>query len=52
MLDVEQPQPALLAEGQGDKTAQLDQFRFGEMQVQPLPASCRTFGIFTGIRPA
>src|SRR5579872_4146780 len=37
MLDVQQPQPALLAHGQGDEAAELDQFRLGEVLVQPLP---------------
>src|SRR5712691_1363139 len=38
MLDVEQPQPALLAEGQRDEAAEFHQFRLGEMTVQTLPA--------------
>jgi hypothetical protein len=37
VLDVEQPQPALLAHRQGDEAAELDQFGLGEVLVQPLP---------------
>ncbi|HMH93807.1 MAG TPA: hypothetical protein VK586_22340, partial [Streptosporangiaceae bacterium] len=37
VLDVEQPQPALLAHRQGNEAAELDQFGLGEVPVQPLP---------------
>src|ERR1700722_18746184 len=37
VLDVQEPQPALLAHGQGDEAAELDQFRLGEMPVKPVP---------------
>ena len=37
MLDIEQTQPALLAHGQCDKAAKLDQFRLREVLVEPLP---------------
>src|SRR5258708_17752476 len=36
-LDIKQPQPALLAHGQGDEAAQFDQLGFGEVLVQPRP---------------
>jgi hypothetical protein len=38
VLDVEQPQPALLAEGERDEAAKFHQFRLGEIAVQALPA--------------
>ena len=37
MLDVERAQPALLAHGQRDEVADLDQLRLAEMLVQPRP---------------
>ncbi len=37
VVDAEQPDPALLAEGQRDAVAQLDQLRLGEVRVQPGP---------------
>src|SRR6266481_9178246 len=37
MLDAERAQPALLAHGQGDEIADLDQFRLAEMAVEPGP---------------
>ena len=37
MVDVEQPQPALLAHRQRDEAAELDQLGLGEVGVQPLP---------------
>ena len=37
MLDVERAQPALLAHGDGDEIADLDQLRLAEMLVQPRP---------------
>ncbi len=37
MLDIKQPQPALLAHGQRDEAAQFDQLGFGEVLVQPRP---------------
>src|SRR5450432_537727 len=37
VLNVEQPQPALLAEGERDEAAKLYQFGLGELAVQPLP---------------
>jgi len=37
VLDVQQPQPALLAHRQGDEAAELHELRLGEMPVQPLP---------------
>src|SRR5258708_20085525 len=37
VLYVEQPQPALLAEGKRDKAAELDQLRLGEVTVQAFP---------------
>src|SRR5215469_25534 len=37
MLNVEQPQPALLAERQGDEAAELHELRLAEMTVQPIP---------------
>src|SRR5712692_9994120 len=37
VLDVERAQPALLAHGQRDEKADLDQFGLAEMLVQPLP---------------
>src|SRR4051812_31072681 len=37
VLDVEQPQPALLAERQRDRAAELDELRLAEVRVHPLP---------------
>jgi hypothetical protein len=37
VVDAQQPDPALLAEGQRDEAAELDQLRLGEVPVQPLP---------------
>src|SRR5579859_4690394 len=37
MIDVQQPQPALLPHGEPDHAAQLDQFLFVEVPVHPLP---------------
>jgi hypothetical protein len=37
VLDVERPQPALLAHCQGDKAAKLDKLGLAEVPVQPLP---------------
>jgi len=37
VLDVQQPQPALLAHGECDETAELDQLRLGKMFIQSLP---------------
>jgi hypothetical protein len=37
MLDIEEPQPALLAHREGDEAAELDQFWFAEVPVEPLP---------------
>jgi hypothetical protein len=37
VLDVERAQPALLAHGDGDEIADLDDLRFGEVRVQPRP---------------
>src|SRR6516225_6596221 len=37
VLDVEQPQPALLAHCQGNEAAKLDQLGFGEMLVETFP---------------
>src|SRR5919199_359003 len=37
VLDVEQPQPALLAECQADRAAELDELRLAEVRVHPLP---------------
>src|SRR3954453_21689151 len=37
VLDVEQPQPALLAKGQADRAAELDELGLGEVRVHPLP---------------
>ena len=37
VIDVEQAQPALLAEGEADHAAELDELRLAEVAVQPLP---------------
>ena len=37
MLDVERAQPALLAHGERDEVADLDQLRLAEVLVQPRP---------------
>jgi hypothetical protein len=37
MLDVEEPQPALLTHRQGDEAAELDQLWLGEVPVEPVP---------------
>jgi hypothetical protein len=37
VLDVERAQPALLAHGQGDEIADLDQLRLAEVLVQARP---------------
>jgi hypothetical protein len=37
VLDVEEPQPALLAHGQRDEAAKLNQLRLGEVLVKPIP---------------
>ena len=37
VVDSEQPDPALLAKRQCDEAAQFDQFRFGELLMQPIP---------------
>src|SRR4051794_20309830 len=37
VVDAEQADPALLAEGQRDRAAELDQLRLGEVGVQPVP---------------
>ena len=37
MVDAQQPDPALLAEGEADEAAELDQFRLREVVVQRLP---------------
>src|SRR5689334_8595578 len=37
MLDVEQPQPALLAHSQGDEAAELDELGLAEVPIEPLP---------------
>src|SRR6185436_403910 len=37
VIDVEQPQPALLAEGEADHAAELDQLGLAEMPVHALP---------------
>src|SRR5712691_2438848 len=37
VLDVEQPQPALLSHGERDEAAQLDQLRLAEVPVHPFP---------------
>src|SRR5882672_728033 len=39
MIDIQQPQPALLAKGQADHATELDQFRFAEVRVHALPES-------------
>src|SRR4051794_8067087 len=39
MIDAEQPNPALLAEGQGDATTELDELLLGEVGVQTCPQS-------------
>src|SRR5262245_2513718 len=37
VVDAEQPDPALLAEGQSDEAAELDEFGLGEVLAEPLP---------------
>ena len=37
MLDIEQPQPALLSQREPDHAAELDQLRLAEMPVHALP---------------
>jgi hypothetical protein len=37
MLDVKQPEPALLTHRQRDEAAKLDKLRFGEVRMEPVP---------------